>query len=125
MYLHPEMPSYEDQLKARDGLLERHPKLQFTGAHLASLEWSVDELAAFLEARETEEPADIPADLLSRFVAAGDSAGCAATIRDLLDAGAHRVVLVPNPAGFCTTAAMVDQIRAAAGLIERVGGGSH
>lgn len=83
------------------------------------------ELAAFLEARETEEPADIPADLLSRFVAAGDSAGCAATIRDLLDAGAHRVVLVPNPAGFCTTAAMVDQIRAAAGLIERVGGGSH
>jgi predicted TIM-barrel fold metal-dependent hydrolase len=49
MFLHPEMPSYEDQLAARDGLLERHPKLQFSGAHLASLEWSVDELAAFLE----------------------------------------------------------------------------
>jgi predicted TIM-barrel fold metal-dependent hydrolase len=49
MYLHPEMPSYEDQLSARDGLLQRHPKLQYSGAHLASLEWSVDELAAFLE----------------------------------------------------------------------------
>ena len=49
MYLHPDMPSYEDQLAARDGLLERNPKLRFAGAHLASLEWSVDELAAFLE----------------------------------------------------------------------------
>jgi predicted TIM-barrel fold metal-dependent hydrolase len=49
MYLHPEMPSYEDQLAARDGLLERNPKLRFAGAHLGSLEWSVDELAAFLD----------------------------------------------------------------------------
>ena len=49
MYLHPEMPSYEDQLAARDGLLARNPKLRFAGAHLGSLEWSVDELAAFLD----------------------------------------------------------------------------
>ncbi|MCG6927028.1 MAG: amidohydrolase [Acidobacteria bacterium] len=49
MYLHPEMPSYEDQLAARDGLLKRNPELRFAGAHLASLEWSVDELAAFLD----------------------------------------------------------------------------
>ncbi len=49
MFLHPDMPSYEDQLAARDGLLERNPDLQFAGAHLGSLEWSVDELAAFLE----------------------------------------------------------------------------
>lgn len=49
MFLHPEMPSYEDQLAARDGLLERNPRIQFSGAHLGSLEWSVDELAAFLE----------------------------------------------------------------------------
>jgi predicted TIM-barrel fold metal-dependent hydrolase len=49
MYLHPDMPSYEDQLAARDGFLERNPGLRFAGAHLASLEWSVDELAAFLE----------------------------------------------------------------------------
>ena len=49
MFLHPEMPSYEDQLAARDGLLERNPKLRFAGAHMGSLEWSVDELAAFLD----------------------------------------------------------------------------
>lgn len=49
MYLHPDMPSYEDQLAARDGLLDRNPGLRFAGAHLGSLEWSVDELAAFLE----------------------------------------------------------------------------
>ena len=45
MYLHPEEPSYEDQINARDHLLKNHPRLNFTGAHLASLEWNVDELA--------------------------------------------------------------------------------
>ncbi len=45
MYLHPDMPSYEDQIKARDNLLEKHSDLHFIGAHLGSLEWSVDELA--------------------------------------------------------------------------------
>ena len=79
-------------------------------------------LAKFLETRDAEDPADIPVDLLSRFVAAGDSATCAATIQSLLDAGTDRVVLVPNPAGFRSTNAMVDQIHAAAGLIELVGG---
>ena len=49
MFLHPEMPSYEDQLAARDRLLERHPELRFAAAHLASLEWNVDELARFLD----------------------------------------------------------------------------
>ena len=49
MYLQPEMPTYEDQLAARDALLARNPKLRFAGAHLGSLEWSVDELAAFLD----------------------------------------------------------------------------
>jgi hypothetical protein len=49
MYLHPEMPSYEDQMKARDQRLVHNPGLHFVGAHLASLEWSVDELAAFLD----------------------------------------------------------------------------
>jgi predicted TIM-barrel fold metal-dependent hydrolase len=49
MFLHPEMPSYEDQLAARDGLLERNPELRFAGAHLGSLEWSVDALGAFLD----------------------------------------------------------------------------
>jgi predicted TIM-barrel fold metal-dependent hydrolase len=50
MYLHPEMPSYEDQIGARDRFLDRAPaRLRFVGAHLASLEWSVERLARFLD----------------------------------------------------------------------------
>jgi predicted TIM-barrel fold metal-dependent hydrolase len=45
MFLHPEYPSYEDQIAARDNMLRKHPNLHFMGAHLGSLEWSVDELA--------------------------------------------------------------------------------
>jgi hypothetical protein len=50
MYLHPEMPSYEDLMAARDRFVAHHPRLSFVGAHLASLEWSVDVLAKFLNA---------------------------------------------------------------------------
>ena len=49
MYLHPEMPSYEDQISARDRLLEKYPGIVFVGAHLGSLEWNVDELAKRLD----------------------------------------------------------------------------
>jgi predicted TIM-barrel fold metal-dependent hydrolase len=49
MYLHPELPSYEAQVEARDHMLERHPDLKFVGVHLGSLEWSVDELAKHLD----------------------------------------------------------------------------
>lgn len=49
MYLHPERPSYEDYIEVRDHMLEKHPDLKFIGAHLGSLEWSVDELAKRLE----------------------------------------------------------------------------
>lgn len=49
MYLHPEYPSYEDQINARDQILVTHADLWFVGAHLGSLEWSVDELAARLD----------------------------------------------------------------------------
>jgi predicted TIM-barrel fold metal-dependent hydrolase len=49
MYKHPEFPSYEDQIAARDRMLEKNPRLKFIGCHLASLEWSVDELADFLD----------------------------------------------------------------------------
>lgn len=49
MYLHPEYPSYEAQVDARDHMLEKHPELQFIGCHLGSLEWSVDELAKRLD----------------------------------------------------------------------------
>lgn len=49
MYNHSEVPSYEQQIEAVDNLLRKHPKLDFTGAHLGSLEWSVDELAKRLD----------------------------------------------------------------------------
>jgi hypothetical protein len=49
MYLHPELPSYEDQIEARDRMLEKNRDLDFVGAHLASLEWSVDALRHFLD----------------------------------------------------------------------------
>ncbi len=50
MYLHPELPGYESLMAARDRFVDRHADLPFVGAHLASLEWNVDRLAAFLDA---------------------------------------------------------------------------
>src|SRR5882757_680527 len=62
MYLHPEQPSYESLIAARDRFVARHPKLHFVGAHLASLEWSVDELARFLDTQP-----NATADLAARM----------------------------------------------------------
>ncbi len=49
MYRHPELPSYHDQMRARDRRLDKQPGLPFVGAHMASLEWNVDTLAAWLD----------------------------------------------------------------------------
>ncbi len=49
MYQHPEMPSYEEQIAARDRMLAKHPNLTFMGAHMGSLEHDVDELAKRLD----------------------------------------------------------------------------
>jgi hypothetical protein len=49
MYKHPEMPSHETILAARDRMLTAHPGLRFDAVHLASLEWDVDKVAAFLD----------------------------------------------------------------------------
>ena len=49
MYLHPDRPSYEHYIQVRDDMLENNPELIFIGAHLASLEWSVDELGKRLD----------------------------------------------------------------------------
>lgn len=49
MYKHPDLPSYDEQIAARDRMLEKNPDLIFMGAHLGSLEWSVDELAKRLD----------------------------------------------------------------------------
>jgi len=62
MYLQPESPSYEDQINARDNLLKKHPKLILTGAHLASLEWNVDELA-----KHFDQYPNLYADLAARI----------------------------------------------------------
>ncbi len=49
MYLHPEYPSYDEQIAARDRMLTKHPNLRFVAAHLGSLEWDVDEIAKRLD----------------------------------------------------------------------------
>ena len=49
LYLHPEYPSYDELIAARDRMLEKHPKLRFVGLHLGGIEWSVDELAKRLD----------------------------------------------------------------------------
>jgi predicted TIM-barrel fold metal-dependent hydrolase len=49
MYLHPEAPSYENQISARNHLLQKHPRLDFIGAHLASEEWSTEVLSKSLD----------------------------------------------------------------------------
>jgi predicted TIM-barrel fold metal-dependent hydrolase len=49
MFLHPEYPSYEDQINARDNMLKENPDLTFIGCHLGSLEWNVDSLALRLD----------------------------------------------------------------------------
>jgi alkanesulfonate monooxygenase SsuD/methylene tetrahydromethanopterin reductase-like flavin-dependent oxidoreductase (luciferase family) len=75
------------------------------------------ELADLIERTEPDDVV-VPDAMLSEFVAAGDPASCRATVDGLLAAGADRVVLVPNPAGFRSTEDMVEQIRIAAQLVD-------
>ena len=49
MYLHPEYPSYESIMESRDNRLDKHPGLVFVGAHLGSMEWSLDVMSEHLE----------------------------------------------------------------------------
>jgi Amidohydrolase len=49
MYEHPEMPSHDAILFARDRMLNAHAALRFDALHLASLEWDVDSVASFLD----------------------------------------------------------------------------
>jgi predicted TIM-barrel fold metal-dependent hydrolase len=49
MYDHPEMPTHDGILAARDRMLTAHPALHFDAVHLASLEWDVDKVASFLD----------------------------------------------------------------------------
>jgi len=49
MYLHPDAPTYEQQIDARDDLLKEYPGLNLAGAHLGSMEWDVNEVAKRLD----------------------------------------------------------------------------
>lgn len=49
MFLHPERPSKDIILAARDRMLARHPKLRVVGCHLGSMEDDVDEIAKRFE----------------------------------------------------------------------------
>ncbi|HEY6547574.1 MAG TPA: amidohydrolase family protein [Vicinamibacteria bacterium] len=49
MYRHPERPSQERILAARDRMLERHPRLRVVGCHLGSMEDDVALIAQRLE----------------------------------------------------------------------------
>lgn len=53
MYKHPDLPSYQDQMQARNRRLDKHLELKFMGAHMASIEWNVDSLAAWLDTYPT------------------------------------------------------------------------
>ncbi|MCC7153972.1 MAG: amidohydrolase family protein [Bryobacterales bacterium] len=49
MHLHPERPSYESIIAARDRMLAAHPKLRVIGCHLGSMEHDVEEIATRLD----------------------------------------------------------------------------
>jgi predicted TIM-barrel fold metal-dependent hydrolase len=49
MYGHPERPTKDTILAARDRMLGRHPKLRVVGCHLGSMEDDVDEIAKRLD----------------------------------------------------------------------------
>jgi hypothetical protein len=49
MALHPDFPSYEEQIQSYENVLQRHPTLRYVGCHLGSIEWSVQELAKRLD----------------------------------------------------------------------------
>ncbi|MFB0516881.1 MAG: amidohydrolase family protein, partial [Candidatus Neomarinimicrobiota bacterium] len=49
MYQHPEYLSYEEQIAAMERMLKKHPDVRYVGCHLASIEWSVQELAKRLD----------------------------------------------------------------------------
>jgi len=49
MFNKPDYPSHATLMAARDNVLAKHPRLRMIGAHLGSLEYDVDEVAARLD----------------------------------------------------------------------------
>lgn len=48
-YKDPEMPSWEELMRQRDAVLEKHPALVMIGAHFGSLTFDLERLAATLD----------------------------------------------------------------------------
>lgn len=59
----------------------------------------------------------LPDEIIGEFMAMGSAAECRASIERLFEAGAERVVLVPNPSGQRSVEGMLEQIRRAAALL--------
>ncbi len=49
MFQHPEYPSYEEIIAARDAMLDKNQGLTFFGAHLGSMEWSIEMMSDHLD----------------------------------------------------------------------------
>ena len=49
MFLQEEYPSYDQQMNARDNMLEKFPNLRYVGLHLFSVEYSIEEVAKRLD----------------------------------------------------------------------------
>lgn len=73
-------------------------------------------LEAAVGARSSEDAA-LPDEVIGEFMATGSTDDCRAFIERLFDAGADRVVLVPNPSGQRSLDGMVEQIRRGADLL--------
>ncbi len=77
-----------------------------------------EELSGWVEKVGEDLGDKIPLELLRRFAAVGSPDDCARTVSNLLQAGADRVVLVPNPASYRPTAEMVEQMKLAQSILE-------
>ena len=49
MFLQKEYPTYDQQMEARDNMLNKFPELSYVGLHLFSMEYDIDEVAKRLE----------------------------------------------------------------------------
>lgn len=67
MYNRPDYPTHQQLIDARDHLVAKHPNLRVVGAHLGSLEYDVDEVAARLD-RYPNFAVDISARLINLAV---------------------------------------------------------
>ena len=74
-------------------------------------------LAEVVGARASDDEV-LPDDVIGEFMAAGSTADCRGYVERLFDAGAERVVLVPNPSGQRSLEGMLEQIRRGANLLD-------